>query len=178
MADLLTHVALAHCIKRLSWSPQHALLFALGTALPDLVGRAPGLGIALLEHALGQDMPYVITLGFDAVHMPFPFTVFCLFVAWCLPERGRRVIFYNLLLGGYLHFGVDVFQKHLEGGYHLLFPFTWWDWELGLIGSEESLYVAGPLALLALGVELLYRRRRRPPHPVEGQAEGAPEPLE
>lgn len=115
MADLLTHLALGHCFKRLSWSREHALLFALGTALPDLVGRAPGLGIALLEQALGRDMPYLITLGFDAIHMPIPYTVFCLFVAWCMPEAWRRRLFYNLLLGGYLHFGVDVFQKHLEG---------------------------------------------------------------
>lgn len=161
MADLLTHIAIGHLLKRVSPWPTHPLLFALGTTVPDLVGRAPGLALYLLEVWTKRDMPYIVTLGFDAFHMPIPFTLACLMVAWMVPVDFRRTLFWNLLLGGYLHFGVDVFQSHIDSGYRLFFPLSWVDFELGWIGSEDSLYVAVPLALGALGVEVWYRRRQK-----------------
>lgn len=161
MADLLTHVAVGHILKRLSPQPSHPVLFALGNAAPDLIGRAPGLALYGLETVLKQDMPYSITLGFDAFHMPVSYTLSCLLLAWLLPRAWRRVVFLNLLLGGYLHFVVDLMQTHMDGGYRLFFPFSWVDFELGWIGSEDSLYLALPLTLLAGLVELRFRRKGR-----------------
>lgn len=161
MADLLTHVAVGHILKRLSPHPSHPVLFALGNAAPDLIGRAPGLALYVLETLLKQDMPYSITLGFDAFHMPVSYTLSCLLLAWLLPEAWRKLVFLNLLLGGFLHFLVDLTQTHMDGGYRLFFPFSWVDFELGWIGSEDSLFVAAPLALCALAVEIRYRRRAK-----------------
>ena len=58
----------------------------------------------------------------------------------------------NLLGGMLLHMAIDLLQSHLGVGYPLLFPFSTHAVELGLIGSEATVPLALPLAVLAVWV--------------------------
>jgi len=70
----------------------------------------------------------------------------------------RRGAFANLLAGCLLHLGLDLLQFHTGSGYPLLFPFSDWHWELGLIGTEATVPWSLPLALVG-GMAWWARRR-------------------
>ncbi len=161
MADLVTHIAVGHLLKRTSRRPEHPLIFALGACLPDLLGRVPGLLAAGLDNLIGIELAPYFAFGVDALHTPIPYTLCCLFFAYLVQEPQRRMVFWNLTLGGFTHFAVDLPQTHIAGGYRLLFPFSWFELELQWFSTEASLKVAPWLALAALGVELWFQRRAR-----------------
>jgi len=160
MADLVTHIAAAHILKRLSPWPQNALMFAMGTCLPDLLGRAPAMAIDLIYRFFDSNPSPYLAFGLDALHSPIPFTLACLFIGLWWPLEHRIMVFRNLLVGGWLHMLIDLPQHHIDGGYRLLFPISWWSWELQWIGTEASLRVAPLLAAFAGLVELRYRWRQ------------------
>lgn len=162
MADLLTHVLVGHICKRLSPWPAEGVLFAVGSVLPDLAGRVPRIALDLLDPTGAWALPPMAFDVWSATHTPLTYLVLCLLLAlWC-PLSWRHVVWRNLALGGLLHLGLDFFQTHINPAtYRYLFPFSFAGWELGWVGTEESLAWIPWLVPVALFAEGRYRWRRR-----------------
>jgi hypothetical protein len=159
VADLLTHWSLAVLVKAgVGW--RDVPLFVAGSLLPDLMARLPPLALELLARPFGGAPPW---LSYVWVPMHLPTGMLLLGFVLCLlfPVDRRRVVFANLVAGMALHLGVDLLQDHLGVGYQLLFPLWGRPFELGIYGSEDSVWVAPFLSAAALMV--WWRRRRSAP---------------
>jgi hypothetical protein len=77
-------------------------------------------------------------------------------VSLLFAENQRRSAFQNLVGGGLLHLAVDLLQFHFGMGYMLLFPFSTWDFEFGLLGSEATV----PLVPVLLPLTIYLARKR------------------
>ncbi len=155
MPDLLTHAGIGVLTR--SRARRSALIwFAVGSCLPDLSSRLPGLGLALVSWITGIRMSLPVLEATGLCHNPLPYLVLCALIALLLPEHTRRTAFVNLWLAGWLHLAIDTTQRHLNGGYTLLYPFSMVRWELGWIESDASLRVA-PLFAGALVAVLALR---------------------
>ena len=159
MADLVTHVAAGALLKALTRGP-HLPTFLVGCVLPDAVSRVPTMGLTMLMHE-GAPIPEVLIAGFYVLHMPLGIVPFCWLVASLFPEDVRPYIWGNLVGGSALHLALDVLQSHFGAGYLLLYPFSTWHWEAGLIGPEDSVFAAPVLALLAAALLWLRRGPRK-----------------
>lgn len=146
MPDLLTHVLAAHVIGRPFRSAYGLVLMYTGTMLPDLLSR-----------------PFYIL--FPYTHewtIPFHTPVGSILVAWfCstfMQPDLRRSTFLYLTAGSGLHYLLDTFQMHLGDGNFWLFPFSWKAVEIGLFRPHEVLTILPLLILLAIGIEIVYRK--------------------
>lgn len=163
MADLITHSCVAVLWKAAVNRPRVAV-FVAGTCLPDLLGRVPSMGLTELRWSLPWIPEWLIYL-WGPLHMPAGIVVSCYLLSFFFPEAGRRDVARNLVGGGLLHIAVDVLQHHFGVGYLLLFPFSLWDYELGIIGSETTVKIVPfllPVTVLA-GWLRWGRRRAVPP---------------
>lgn len=150
MADLITHTCAAVLCKALPGRP-HAAIFVAGTCAPDLFGRVPAMGLTVLRWKLPW-IPEWLVYVWGPLHMPVGILLASYALAFLFPEAQRRVAFTNLLGGGLLHIAVDLLQSHFGVGYLLLFPFSLWDFELGWIGSEDTVLIVPFLLPLTLAV--------------------------
>ncbi len=158
MADLITHTCVAYLVKAIPGRPNVAT-FVLGTCLPDLLGRVPGMGLTWLRWSIPA-IPEWAVYVWAPLHMPAGILLSSFLLSFLFPEAGRRAVFLNLLGGGLLHIAVDLLQRHFGVGYLLFFPFSWWDFELGWIGSEDTVRIVPFLVPLTAGVALWRRRVR------------------
>lgn len=155
MPDLITHAGIGVLLR--SPARRSALIwFAVGSCLPDLSSRLPGLGLALFSWLTGIQMSLPVLEATGLCHNPLPYLVLCALVALLLPAHTRRTAFLNLWLAGWLHLAIDTTQRHLNGGYTLLYPFSMRRWELGWFENDASLTVA-PLFACALVAVLTVR---------------------
>ena len=161
MADLVTHAAIGLLLKSAT-SRKHAAVFVAGTMMPDVLARVPSMGCSAARAFI--DVPNILLYGWDPLHMPLGMLLSSYGISLLFVAEQRVGIFWNLLGGMLLHLGIDLLQSHLGVGYPLLFPFATKSFELGLIGSEATVPLAVPLAMLAV---LVWRRLR--PH-----SEGVP----
>ena len=161
MADLITHSCVALLWKAATtpavkadarWRiPPTVATFVLGTCLPDLIGRVPSMGLMTLRWSVPQ-IPEWSVYVWSPFHMPLGILLCSGLVAQLFAPGMRRKAAVQLAGGGILHMAVDVLQTHLGIGYLLLFPFSMWDFELGWIGSEDTVLIVPvllPLTLLA-----------------------------
>ncbi len=150
MADLITHCLCGYLLYLAAPTRRHSLWFVAGNALPDLVSRLPAQGTYALSVVTGVEVPDPVYLGWDVLHNPFPYLLLCLWLALLAPASSRALLFRSLLLGGWLHVGVDVLQRHMGGAYRLGYPFTLTMWEAGLFWTEDSIYSIPVLVPLAM----------------------------
>ncbi len=156
MADLLTHLSLG-AIWKSATRGGYPEVFVVGCALPDLAGRVPGMGFSwLLEQ--GLPVPEELLYGFTIFHMPAGFVPLSFLLAMLFAESERPAVWGALVGGCLFHLAIDMLQIHYGAGYMLLYPFSTWDWEAGLMGSESTVWMAPLLAGLALWS---WRRRIR-----------------
>lgn len=148
MPDLITHGCLAYLLKVATGGP-HRTTFLAGTFLPDLLGRVPGLGLIALG-GLGVPVPTWMSALWEPFHLPCGMLPLALLLTGLVRAPARRAVFSNLLGGMALHLGVDLLQDHMGNGYLLLFPFSTMSWELGWMGSEDSVVLAPFLLLVTL----------------------------
>lgn len=158
MADLVTHVGTALLFKGATRG-RHMPIFVLGTVVPDVCGRVVGMGLSKIPGC-----PDLLIYGPGVIHMPLGMLAFTLLVSLLFREDQRGVVWANLLAGAVLHLAVDLLQHHVGTGYPLLFPFSTWHWELGLLGSEATIPYSIPLFLAGLAL-WRFRGSRRPPEP-------------
>ena len=149
MADLVTHAAVGVLVKAAT-SRSNAAAFIAGTLLPDLLSRLPSM-ICSAARAL-VEVPPALIYGWDPLHTPAGMLLSAYAISLLFVAEQRAGVFWNLLGGMLLHMAIDLLQSHLGVGYPLLFPFSTHAVELGLIGSEATVPLALPLAVLAVWV--------------------------
>ena len=154
MADLVTHGCVAVLVGLRAKSARWVPTFVAGSCLPDL-SRVPAMFLTKLRYdhpAIPEWSCYI----WGPLHVPIGVALESYLVALLFAEADRRMAFRNLLLGGFLHLGVDLLQFHFGMGYMLFFPFSTWDFEFGLIGSEATV----PLVPILLPLTIVLARKR------------------
>lgn len=141
MADLITHGCTALLWK--AWrGGGHVPAFTAGALLPDLLSRVPTIGLTRLHDQHGWPIPEPLIYGWLPLHLPTGMLLSAALLAFLFPAAERPAVFRALLGGMVLHLGVDLLQDHYGVGYALLYPFSLWSWELGLMGSEDTVLLA------------------------------------
>lgn len=146
MADLVTHVCTA-LLPGALFRSRYVPFVAAGTVLPDALGRAVPLALERL-FAAGVPVPMPVLWAWAGLHEPIGAGLSALVVALAFREIDRRRVLLSLWTGCALHTGVDVLQAHHGEGYVLLAPLSELDFELGWIGSEATVAIAVPLAVV------------------------------
>ncbi len=162
MADLVTHLCSALLPAAFLPRSRYVVVVAMGTLLPDLGSRVVPIG---LGRVFGSLLPDEAWYPFGILHEPIALVLLCALISLVFLEEQRRAVFGALLLGSALHLGLDVLQDHHGEGYYLLVPFSLGRFELEWIGSEATVYIAGPLGILtvvAWSVRLWWMADRRP----------------
>ena len=154
MPDLMTHFTASYLLKRMTTPKFNMVPFLLGATLPDILAYIPlvlaaGIPSGFLPLWL-ENLPYF----FLPFHSFLGFFLFCWLVALLFSKDARAGIFINLILGGLLHFAMDVLQVQHGEFAPLCFPFSWRSIQLGWIESEASLQVLPYLVFFAGGVFL------------------------
>ncbi len=143
MPDLLSHWAAGRLVGGRGGT---GFIFLLGALLPDLLTRPV----------------YILWPGaywfVKPVHTPVGIVLSCLAVSGLFVARQRKRVFLWLTAGAFLHLFLDLFQRHLVGGYALAFPFSWKSWEIGWIWPEQTLFLLPVWLMLVAG--LAWRRSR------------------
>jgi len=150
VADLITHMATGFLVKAVT-RRGHTATLVLGTVLPDLLARAPGLGLARLREA-GAPIPEALVHAPQIAHMPLGMLALGTVLALLFHEPDRLEAWKNLLAGLFLHLALDLCQDHMGVGYMLAYPFTTWDFELRWLSSEATVLWAPWLGPLSLGL--------------------------
>lgn len=151
MPGWVTHVAAAWILGKLlnlkcRWLDNaYIAVLMVGSLIPDLVK------IALLFDLLQMNAwPFLKPL-----HTPFG-SLLVAGLASLLFENKTR-IFLLLALGLSSHFALDALLMHVSGGIGFLFPFSWSEYQLGLIRSDD--YHAALVSLLLAGVVYVFHRK-------------------
>lgn len=144
MPDLLTHFVTAYGTRELEARRRLSYWFLIGAVLPDVLTR---------PWTIVMPSSYWFTMPF---HTPIGLLLVSLSISLLVAGRVRSGVFFNLLVGSYLHVVLDILQAHIAGGYYLFFPFSWRSFEVGIMWPEDSLYLL-PLWIV-LGIFFLIRR--------------------
>ena len=145
MPDLVTHTASVWLFLRLRKCQYCRSIFYLGSILPDLLSRS-------LYILWPQLFGYTI-----AIHTPVMMILVVLWAGFLFEPLDRSMVRGWLLAGVGLHFLLDIFQRHLYGGYYWFFPFSWKTSTWGLFDTETSLYWI-PVWLVIIFVYEMWRK--------------------
>jgi hypothetical protein len=141
VADLITHTCSAILWKAAAGPGRdgrtHVATFVAGVCAPDLLSRVPSTALTFLRWQLPWIPEWTIYL-WGPLHMPVGIVLGSAMLAYLFAEAERPAAFRALVGGGLLHLALDVLQRHLGVGYLLLYPFSTWDWEAAVIGSEDT----------------------------------------
>ncbi len=154
MPDLLTHLAMAHIVRRTSEIAQHKIyipqtytMFYLGSILPDLIVRP----FTMVFHSRG------VYWFLSPTHLPLGLVLLCYIIAMCFHKSHRKKFFGLLMLGSGLHCFLDVLQKHLTSGdYHWFFPFSWKTFSLQLFWPSDSILALPFLLVIFIILEVFF----------------------
>ncbi|MSQ03962.1 MAG: hypothetical protein EXR71_19080 [Myxococcales bacterium] len=136
MADLFTHASVAVLARLTQSRPVWVATFVAGTCLPD-IARVPSMVLIQARWRV-PDIPEALCYVWAPMHLPVGIVLVSYLVSLVFHEAQRRTAFKHLVGGGLLHLLVDLFQSHFGLGYLLFFPLSEWDFEFGLIGSEDT----------------------------------------
>jgi hypothetical protein len=157
MPDLVTHIAVAHLLKRpfeiRNPSKDHAPLrtiFYLGVMLPDLMSRPWYILFPPVKD-------WVL-----AFHTPLGMLLTCALLAMFFEKPIRKKVFYFLIFGTMLHFAMDCLQKQVTGNNFWLFPFSYRNFGFGLFWAGDAVaFVPAWIALVAVMEGVFYITKRR-----------------
>jgi hypothetical protein len=149
MPDLVTHFAAAYFLKVPNRWSRFRVPFYLGALLPDLLARPLSIIFPTISYVA------------DSLHTPVVSVIVCLLIAQFFEREIRSGVRINLLLGIFLHFALDLLQKHITASYYWFFPVSWKSFELGLFWPEDSLKVVPVLVILLIIVETLIQVQKR-----------------
>jgi len=152
MADLLVHYAVSRTA-------------AAGAGRRIVLAECLLLG-AVLPDILAKPFNVVFQLGWatTTTHSPIPWVAVAYVAAHLFRSPHRPAAFLGVLLGGWLHIGVDLLRETMGmGAISLLFPFSREFYQLGgLYYSEDSLrFAPWMLGLVLLMEGWAWRQRRK-----------------
>lgn len=161
MPDWVTHIVVAWTLCRIlsfrfkEFNAANTLIVITGALIPDIFKIVIGLQL------FGIDA----TNYFEIFHIPSGSVIVAGMLSLFFPERKKAFLF--LGLGVLTHYILDGILEHVSGGMYLLFPLSWWQWQLELTTSSD--YIITVIALLIAGVVYLIgkevdRRRITMPH--------------
>lgn len=138
MPDLITHITTTYLIVRLpsifknkimTYYYEYRFFIFLGAIFPDLISKPfQFISPKLYNFSLPLHSPFVVTIT------AFIFTRF-IFI------NNKQTSFAFLSIFSLIHIFVDSFQKGLNPGYQLLFPFSLKRYGLNLVSSELFIYI-------------------------------------
>jgi len=153
MPDCLSHLLIAYVSSRSLLRSASMPLFLVGSLLPDVLLRG---GRLFFCQNLRRDF---LELYLAPLHTPFVIAFVCLAIAQLFHREIRKRSFVLLYSGCLNHFILDLFQRSINGlgftrepveGYRWLYPFSWFDFQIGLFWAEDASYSL--LVLLPLGI--------------------------
>jgi len=95
------------------------------------------------------------------LHSPVGAFLYCWLISLFFRSDQRKSVFFLLFGGSLLHFFLDIFQKHLVGGYLWLFPFSLKPFSFGYFWPEDALLVLPYTILIVLIVFLISAWRKK-----------------
>lgn len=151
MPDLITHTATGYILKKRFFSSQGMTYFLIGCCLPDFLVHIPANLVRFFYSQMGMIHPYTFLASLFFLHEPLGYGLVCYWIASFVPQHKKQV-FWNLFGGGMFHYLLDFGQSHMLPGYRPLFPVYDHYMELGLYGTETTLYLLPLWMVLALGM--------------------------
>ena len=144
MPDWVTHIAVAWTLCRIlrfkfdEFNNANTLLVIAGGIIPDLSKIVLGLKF------IGVDAyDYLATL-----HIPSGSFIIAGIISILFPEKKKAFLF--LGLGVVIHYTLDILLEHVSGGIYLLYPFSWWQWQLEVTNSSDYLITLFALCIAGL----------------------------
>ena len=148
MADLFTHVAIAHAGGRWCDARFRAAML-VGTVLPDVLYKG-------CLYLFGSSTWFA-----EPTHAPLVLILVAYVGALLFEERLRPRMFAALWIGMWLHILLDLGKNYVGEGVILwAYPFSMHRVELGIYETGETLYFILPAMGLALLSEIAVRIRR------------------
>lgn len=147
MPELVTHTIFAYLIRKRKWTPHFIIIFLIGAMLPDLVSR-----------------PFIILFGefqyfFSIFHTPIALVLISYLISLFFSDDIKRKVFFILLLGVFTHLFLDLFQISVEtGGYGWFFPFSKFDFQIGIFWAEDSLLVL-QWTIIIFFIDIIFEKR-------------------
>ena len=145
MPDLITHSCVAYGLSVLCKNRWHSPVI-VGALMPDILSRVPSMVLSFLR-GFEPRIPLWLIDMWGPLHLPAGMLISSLMLAMLWRDSFRMRIFWLSLLGQASHLLIDVGQSHIAGGYALGFPIWNRPVELGLYGTEASVWLA-PILLL------------------------------
>jgi len=132
MPDWIAHILFAYILSEVLSFKFNALkegryvaLVMVGSLIPDLVK------IEIIFDLAGMDVSEFL----EPLHTPAGALLSASLIS--LLFYGTIFVFSLLSLGLTTHFALDLLLKHVSGGMLMLFPFSWNEYQLGLIQSDN-----------------------------------------
>lgn len=123
----MTHTLVAHLAGRPATNRPLAFCFVLGSVVPDVFTRPFYI---IWPATYWWTMP---------LHTPAGIAVLCWTLAQFFAAEVRGKVLAAFIAGAMLHLLLDLFQRHVAGGYYLFFPFSMRATRAGLWWPEDSL---------------------------------------
>lgn len=147
MPDLVTHTIFAYIIRKRKWTPHFLIIFLIGAMLPDLVSRPFTI--------LFDEYQYL----FNTFHTPIALILISYLISLFFSDDIKRKVFVILLFGVFTHLFLDLFQINVKTeGYGWLFPFSKFDFQIGLFWAEDSLLVLHWTIAIFL-IDIIFEKR-------------------
>ena len=139
MPDLITHALFVYPAKRIF--PKNLIFILIGSILPDLVGRIPGVFISNSS---------IIGWYQTIIHTPLALILITYSLSFFFPQKIRKTVFIFILLGIASHLFLDLFQKSIGLAYPWFFPFSFSSFQIPLIWPDESIFLIPVFILINL----------------------------
>jgi hypothetical protein len=147
MPELITHTIFAYLIRRRKWTIHFIIIFLFGAMLPDLVSRP---FIVIFEN---------FQYFFATFHTPIALILICYLISLLFADEIMKKVFLLLLFGVLTHLFLDLFQINIKSqGYGWLFPFSNFDFQIGLFWAEDSILVLHWTIAIFL-IDFLFEKR-------------------
>jgi hypothetical protein len=151
--DWVAHIAVAWTLCRIlsfkykEFTAANTMIVITGALIPDFSK------VILVFKFFGLDLSEYLSV----IHIPTGSVVVAGMISLLFQEKKKTFLF--LGLGIVTHYCLDIFLEHVSGGIYLLFPFSWFQWQLEITNSSDywitllTLCVAGLVYLIGKEVE-------------------------
>jgi hypothetical protein len=149
MPDWLTHSLVGWMTGKTT--KMELSLVVVGSLIPDISKLY--LGFNWLFNGKTQDF-------FLPIHTPIGAVLIVVIIACCFPDIKKAMV--PLGVGVATHFILDFLLLNVSGGMSLLFPFSWEEWQLNLVRSDDYMMTMYAIiaAVIVYVVYFLYERRK------------------